>query len=183
MIAFRSSHTWSVLGGLSCHNGSPSLRFSFNHTRSIFFFIMDHDPNSLKCGTWSAVRFTTPSSHLTKGSLLLAIRYFYHIDIISEPTIWYISQALQSDFLLCYEGRHASKRNKRPWDLPNPKQNAPKHRTLFSQKYLTFIIDEAHDMRNVGVKHWASLSMSKNSLVKVAATATPLQTSHTVCVK
>jgi SNF2 family DNA or RNA helicase len=62
----------------------------------------------------------------------------------------------------------------RPWDVPGVKQSA--EGTLFSQKYLTVTIDEAHHMRNLGAKHQAALRILQQACVRLILTGTPLLT-------
>jgi len=52
--------------------------------------------------------------------------------------------------------------------------------TLFGRKYLTVIVDEGHEFRNVGPKHTAAFSIMTLAAVRLVMTATPLQTSTKV---
>jgi hypothetical protein len=53
-------------------------------------------------------------------------------------------------------------------------------KTLFGLQYLSVTIDEAHEFRNVGPKHSAALCILELATVRLALTATPLQTSTKV---
>ncbi|KAJ3885134.1 P-loop containing nucleoside triphosphate hydrolase protein [Lentinula edodes] len=63
----------------------------------------------------------------------------------------------------------------RPWQLPE--QTHDGSGTLFNQKFLTVTIDEAHEMRNVGIKYFAGMRALQLGAVKLVLTATPLLTS------
>jgi superfamily II DNA or RNA helicase len=52
--------------------------------------------------------------------------------------------------------------------------------TLFQLKFLSVIIDEAHEFRNVGPKHSSALEILQNATIRMLMTATPLQTSTKV---
>ena len=69
-----------------------------------------------------------------------------------------------------------------PWEmpptLPGFKDNVKL--SLFSQKYLTIVLDEAHEFRNLGPKHTAAFAILQQSAVRLVMTATPLQTSTRV---
>ncbi|KAJ3963543.1 P-loop containing nucleoside triphosphate hydrolase protein, partial [Lentinula raphanica] len=69
----------------------------------------------------------------------------------------------------------AASASKTPWELPDPRR--PTKDTLFGQSYLTVIIDEAHEFRNVGLKYYGGLTIMKKALIKLVLTATPLLTS------
>ncbi|KAF5344038.1 hypothetical protein D9756_011549 [Leucocoprinus leucothites] len=48
--------------------------------------------------------------------------------------------------------------------------------TLFGQWFLTITIDEAHHMRNLGIKHSAALCVLERTTIRLIMTATPLHT-------
>jgi len=48
--------------------------------------------------------------------------------------------------------------------------------SLFDQHYLTVTIDEIHELRNPGVKHFAALRLFQQALVRFGLTGTPLLT-------
>jgi len=52
--------------------------------------------------------------------------------------------------------------------------------TLFSQKYLSLVLDEAHEFRNIGAKHSAALAIVGQATLPLIMTATPLLTSTKV---
>ncbi|KAG6871948.1 hypothetical protein C0995_014639 [Termitomyces sp. Mi166 len=67
------------------------------------------------------------------------------------------------------------KKNTMPWDMPNPRKDLTN--TIFGQRFLVAIIDEAHNFRNPGTKHISCLRLLQNALVRLPMTATPLHTS------
>jgi superfamily II DNA or RNA helicase len=69
-----------------------------------------------------------------------------------------------------------------PWELPAQKSGRGPEGTLFSQRYLTVVIDEVHEMRNLGVKYFSALRIFKQGVLKLALTATPLLTAPKVCI-
>ena len=75
---------------------------------------------------------------------------------------------------------YSSKREKgaQPWEPPVQKRDP--EGTLFSQKYLTVVVDEVHEMRNVGAKYFSAMQIFKQGAIKLALTATPLLTSPKV---
>jgi hypothetical protein len=50
-------------------------------------------------------------------------------------------------------------------------------KTLFGQEYLSIVVDEAHNFRNHGPKHFAALAILEKAVVRLPLTGTPLQTS------
>lgn len=71
-----------------------------------------------------------------------------------------------------------------PWALPEAVPGSEKKRlenTLYRQKYLTVIFDEAQMARNPGPKHSSALLLLNQANVRLILTATPLQTSTKVC--
>ena len=72
-----------------------------------------------------------------------------------------------------------TKKNARPWVVPQAKKDLKD--TIFGQKYLTVIVDEAHIMRNKGQKHLSALRLLQQATVRLIMTATPLHTSFKVC--
>ena len=70
-----------------------------------------------------------------------------------------------------------------PWALPELLRSVtPGHLScsLFGQRFLSGIIDEAHSYRNSGLKHTAVLSLLDKCIIRMPLTATPLQTSTKV---
>ncbi|KAJ2911463.1 hypothetical protein MD484_g8951, partial [Candolleomyces efflorescens] len=65
-----------------------------------------------------------------------------------------------------------------PWDHPPERLGAEarKPKTLYGQKYLTLILDEAQVARNYGSTHSAVLLILKQAHARLVLTATPLQT-------
>lgn len=52
--------------------------------------------------------------------------------------------------------------------------------TIFNGRYLSALLDEGHEMRNIGVKYYAALRALMQASIKVVLTATPLLTSPRV---
>jgi hypothetical protein len=75
---------------------------------------------------------------------------------------------------------HRTKRAKKqqPWEYPAQWKDPAG--TLFGQRFLTVIIDEAHTGRNVGNQHFSMLRILKQAVVRLPLTATPLLTSPQV---
>ena len=73
--------------------------------------------------------------------------------------------------------------NKLPWALPDrlPNSEDKISKTLYSQKYLTITVDEAHTYRNSGPRHSSILLLLNRAELRLILTATPLQTSTKVC--
>ena len=46
--------------------------------------------------------------------------------------------------------------------------------SLFGQRFLSIVVDEAHHMRNSGNKHLAVLRVLQQACVRLVMTATPL---------
>jgi hypothetical protein len=67
-----------------------------------------------------------------------------------------------------------------PWELPEQRAGSGPEGTLFSQRYLTVVVDEVHYMRNIGVKYLSALRIFKQGVLKLALTATPLLTAPKV---
>ena len=70
-----------------------------------------------------------------------------------------------------------------PWALPELLRNVTPERlssSLFGQRFLCGIVDEAHTYRNGGLKHTAILTILNNCVIRLPLTATPLQTSTKV---
>ncbi|KAJ3566666.1 hypothetical protein NP233_g6855 [Leucocoprinus birnbaumii] len=80
-----------------------------------------------------------------------------------------------------YRDRHVVKEKPRkgalPWDIAPQKKNAKFSDSLLGQWFLTVTIDEAHHMRNLGIKHSAALRLLQQSTLRLIMTATPLHTS------
>ncbi|KAJ3560425.1 hypothetical protein NP233_g10845 [Leucocoprinus birnbaumii] len=64
-----------------------------------------------------------------------------------------------------------------PWDVPPQKPKATFSDSLFGQWFLTVTVDEAHHLRNLGIKHTATLRLLEKSNLRLIMTATPLHTS------
>ncbi|KJA17089.1 hypothetical protein HYPSUDRAFT_206460 [Hypholoma sublateritium FD-334 SS-4] len=67
-----------------------------------------------------------------------------------------------------------------PWAQPELLRSVTPERlacSLFGQRFLSGIIDEAHTYRNNGLKHTAVLTLLSKCIVRMPLTATPLQTS------
>ena len=82
------------------------------------------------------------------------------------------------DFNLLYSTAAEDQRDKLPWDKPTKLSGFLENvlSTLFNRKYLTVILDEGHEFRNVGPKHTAAFSIMTLATVQLVMTATPLQT-------
>lgn len=91
-----------------------------------------------------------------------------------------VPQSLLGDMQQLYKSRQ--KKGAQPWDLPElkPGGGSPEV-TLFSQRYLTVVVDEVHEMRNLGLKHLSGLRIFQQGTLKLALTATPLLTAPKVC--
>ncbi|KAF8869930.1 SNF2 family N-terminal domain-containing protein [Infundibulicybe gibba] len=81
--------------------------------------------------------------------------------------------SLVSDFQRVYHSRVVGKKS--PWTLPQ--KHSPTDGTVFHQRFLTVTIDEAHGMRNIGLKYHAALRILQQASVKLVMTGTPLLTS------
>lgn len=68
------------------------------------------------------------------------------------------------------------KAGKQPWELPARKGLNSLDNTLFGQHFLSVSVDEIHQMRNAGSKHYGVLCIYKQALVKIGLTGTPLLT-------
>ncbi|TFK16560.1 hypothetical protein FA15DRAFT_607055, partial [Coprinopsis marcescibilis] len=66
-----------------------------------------------------------------------------------------------------------------PWDEPPllPRAEIRKPYTLFGQNFLFTVIDETQCFRNYGARHNSANAIFKQSTMRIAATATPMQTS------
>ncbi|RXW11304.1 hypothetical protein EST38_g14551, partial [Candolleomyces aberdarensis] len=85
--------------------------------------------------------------------------------------------SLQQDFSHLYTAQCDSRAL--PWEHPQP-NSAYETRlpnTLFGQKYLSIVLDEAQGVRNIGAKHSSALRILEEASVRIVLTATPLQTS------
>ncbi|KAF5359465.1 hypothetical protein D9756_003663 [Leucocoprinus leucothites] len=67
-------------------------------------------------------------------------------------------------------------KNARPWIIPRLKKEGNLENTIFAQKFLTIVVDEAHQMRNAGNKHIATLRLLEQARIRLIMTATPLHT-------
>jgi TATA-binding protein-associated factor len=95
-----------------------------------------------------------------------------------DPANIFVRQALFRDMSVSYVNLSGKRKNPRPWDMPKPKGSL--ENTIFGEKFLTVVIDEAHYMRNKGNKHTAALCLLQQATVRVIMTATPLHTSPKV---
>lgn len=64
----------------------------------------------------------------------------------------------------------------KPWELPSRKKLFSLDDTIFSQNFLTVSVDEVHQMRNAGTKHFGVLRIYQQAKIKIALTGTPLLT-------
>ncbi|KAF8881145.1 P-loop containing nucleoside triphosphate hydrolase protein [Gymnopilus junonius] len=99
---------------------------------------------------------------------------------LSSRVIIASHSALTQDFHLLYAQVEKKKaKEKMPWEarqqLPGFKENVQSN--LFGQKYLTVVLDEAHEFRNTGPKHTAAFAILQKACLRLVMTATPLQTS------
>ncbi|KAJ3557756.1 hypothetical protein NP233_g11663 [Leucocoprinus birnbaumii] len=69
-----------------------------------------------------------------------------------------------------------SKYGSQPWTIPDAKNAKSLNNTIFDQSFLTVVVDEAHQMRNPGAKHVATLRLLEQSVIRLIMTATPLLT-------
>ncbi|KIK51761.1 hypothetical protein GYMLUDRAFT_251819 [Collybiopsis luxurians FD-317 M1] len=84
--------------------------------------------------------------------------------------------SLLNDFARAYQTSvPGGKATREPWALPPSFR--PVEGTLFGQEFLTIILDEGHEMRNVGAKYYAALRAFKQGRINLILTATPLLTS------
>ena len=69
-----------------------------------------------------------------------------------------------------------------PWVIPQKHTNYESlvGRTVFRQRYLTVVMDEAQSFRNPGPRHWCAIVLMGLSKMRMPMTATPLQTSTKV---
>ncbi|TFK59812.1 hypothetical protein BDN72DRAFT_780239 [Pluteus cervinus] len=90
--------------------------------------------------------------------------------------------ALLQDFAELYVGGKQKSADK-PWMRPErlPSYDVELKTTLFQLKFLSVVIDEAHEFRNLGTKHSAALVILGRSVMRMVMTATPLQTSTRDC--
>jgi TATA-binding protein-associated factor len=75
------------------------------------------------------------------------------------------------------------KKGANAWDLPplkGPEDRSKLEGTLFGHRYLTVTIDEVHEMRNLGMKHFSALRVLLQGALRLALTATPLLTAPKV---
>lgn len=100
---------------------------------------------------------------------------------VADLQLTYASQALQQDFAKCFHGKSAGGRQGVPWELPSRKSvKLEESSTLFSQRYLSLVIDEGHLLRNIGPRHLAALGLGDQSLVRLILSATPIHTKSSV---
>ncbi|THU88715.1 hypothetical protein K435DRAFT_305531 [Dendrothele bispora CBS 962.96] len=86
--------------------------------------------------------------------------------------------SLQNEFTSVFLSK--AKKGAQPWELPDLRKNATLEGTIFGQRFLTVNIDEAHEMRNIGVKYYAAMALCQKAQVKIAMTGTPLLTAPKV---
>ncbi|PPQ80636.1 hypothetical protein CVT26_007424, partial [Gymnopilus dilepis] len=93
------------------------------------------------------------------------------IVIASHSSIMY-------DYGKLYQSQRSSK-GRLPWAPRTPVSNYEDlaRNTVFGQKFLSVTLDEAHEFRN-NSKHCAALALVDLSILRLIATATPLQTSN-----
>lgn len=85
----------------------------------------------------------------------------------------HLPQTLFADMKVVHKAKQV--KNQQPWEFP-PQWKDPAG-TLFGQRFLTVIIDEAHTGRNLGNQHFSMLRILKQGVVRLPLTATPLLTS------
>ncbi|KAJ3564157.1 hypothetical protein NP233_g8477 [Leucocoprinus birnbaumii] len=68
------------------------------------------------------------------------------------------------------------KKNNPPWKAPPVKPTQSLKDTIFGQFFLSVIVDEAHQMRNLGNKHTSMLRLLQQAKVSLIMTATPIHT-------
>jgi SNF2 family DNA or RNA helicase len=87
-------------------------------------------------------------------------------------------QALSQEFKLLFLQLSSSKKEL-PWRKPRrvATYDSMVQKTIFGLNFLSVTIDEAHEFRNVGLKHSAALEILRNAQMRLIMTATPLQTS------
>jgi TATA-binding protein-associated factor len=108
----------------------------------------------------------------------------YHYNTLCKQSpsseAWHILtcqiQTLQNEMQRVYETKVA--KGKPLWQLPDQKIST--EGTIFHQRYTTVVIDEAHEMRNLGIKHYGALRIFQQGLLKLALTGTPLLTAPKV---
>jgi hypothetical protein len=121
--------------------------------------------------------FADLSTNRTIGLYLQRFRCVIHFSTQAGPSINNVTQSLQNEMSLLHHPR--APRGSRPWELPERKAATTK-RTLFDLKYLVVIIDEAHELRNIGTKYYAGLKLLQQATVKILLTGTPLHTGFKV---
>ena len=92
-------------------------------------------------------------------------------------------QTLQKEYGELYAKKAKRGGTNVPLALPELLRNVKPERlasSLFGQRFLCGIVDEAHAFRNSGVKHTAILTILNNCVIRLPLTATPLQTSTKV---
>ena len=55
--------------------------------------------------------------------------------------------------------------------------NKDRELTLFARDYAGVVIDEAHELRNIGTRHKAAKALASRAASKLCLTATPIITS------
>ena len=92
-------------------------------------------------------------------------------------------QTLQKEYAELYAKKSKLGGAGLPWALPELLRNVTPERlkgSLFGQRFLCGIIDEAHFFRNSGLRHTAILTLLDRCILRMPLTATPLLTSTKV---
>ena len=92
-------------------------------------------------------------------------------------------QTLQKEYAELYAKKSKLGGAGLPWALPELLHSITPERlerSLFGQRFLSGIIDEAHFFRNRGLKHTAVLTLLDRCVLRMPLTATPLLTSTKV---
>ncbi|KAF8500014.1 P-loop containing nucleoside triphosphate hydrolase protein [Hysterangium stoloniferum] len=127
-------------------------------------------PRSVDILVYECPRKGNPDFWSVSGPILKSVHEPQNIIVVTSHS------SLQNEYQQLYKSR--PERGKRSWELPNQKSSATTYdRTLFSQDWLTVSLDEAHEMRSIGVKYYSAFALFKQAVVKMTLTGTPLQTS------
>ncbi|KJA20680.1 hypothetical protein HYPSUDRAFT_203649 [Hypholoma sublateritium FD-334 SS-4] len=98
----------------------------------------------------------------------------------SSIIIFVTQSTLQKEYSELYSKKSKLGGADLPWALPELLRSVTAERlslSLFGQRFLSGIIDEAHTYRNHGLKHTAVLRLLDRCIIRMPLTATPLQTS------
>jgi hypothetical protein len=85
----------------------------------------------------------------------------------------HLSQAILSEYKEYFP---ATPVGASPWELPSPTKGKNISGTIFDQKFLTVVVDEAHQYRNAGIKHSSILRVLNQASIRLILTATPVHT-------